>query len=124
MAEGLKARFNAKPYTSVDYSEFVAAQEKPVVSHEIGQWTSYSDYDQIEKYTGVLKPRNLGVFQESLKQHGLTDFAKEFVDASGKLQVLLYKEAIEAGLKTQDFAGFQHLDLHDFPGQGTALVGI
>ena len=38
--------------------------------------------------------------------------------------MLLYKEEIEAALKTPDFAGFQLLDLHDFPGQGTALVGI
>jgi hypothetical protein len=38
--------------------------------------------------------------------------------------MLLYKEEIEAALKTPDFAGFQLLDLHDFPGQGTALVGV
>ena len=44
--------------------------------------------------------------------------------ASGKLQALCYKADIEAALRTKDFAGFQLLDLHDFPGQGTALVGV
>jgi hypothetical protein len=43
--------------------------------------------------------------------------------ASGKLQALCYKADIEAGMRT-DYAGYQLLDLHDFPGQGTALVGI
>ena len=44
--------------------------------------------------------------------------------ASGKLATILYKEEIERALKTPGFSGFQLLDLHDFPGQGTALVGI
>ena len=44
--------------------------------------------------------------------------------ASGKLQALCYKADIEAALRTKDFGGFQLLDLHDFPGQGTALVGV
>jgi hypothetical protein len=44
--------------------------------------------------------------------------------ASGKLQALCYKQEIEAALRTPGFAGFQLLQLHDFPGQGTALVGI
>jgi hypothetical protein len=122
--EGLSARFNAKPYTSVDYTDFISSQDKPVVSHEIGQWTSYPDYEQIKKYTGVLKPRNLEAFQQSLEQNGLSEYAKDFVNASGNLQLLLYKEEIEAALKTPDFAGFQLLDLHDFPGQGSALVGV
>jgi hypothetical protein len=40
------------------------------------------------------------------------------------LQTLCYKADIEGALRTKDFAGFQLLDLHDFPGQGTALVGV
>jgi hypothetical protein len=40
------------------------------------------------------------------------------------LQALCYKADIEAALRTKDFGGFQLLDLHDFPGQGTALVGV
>jgi hypothetical protein len=52
------------------------------------------------------------------------DQAHDFLMASGKLQTLCYKEDIEAALRTPGFAGFQLLDLHDFPGQGTALVGV
>jgi len=44
--------------------------------------------------------------------------------ASGKLQALCYKADIEAALRTPGFAGFHLLQLHDFPGQGTALVGV
>jgi hypothetical protein len=96
----------------------------PVVSHEIGQWCAYPNFDEIGKYTGVLKPKNFEIFHDSLAQHHMLDQARDFLMASGKLQALLYKEEIEAALRTPGFGGFQLLDLHDFPGQGTALVGI
>ena len=48
----------------------------------------------------------------------------DFLRASGKLQALCYKEEIEAALRTPGIGGFELLDLHDFPGQGTALVGV
>jgi hypothetical protein len=50
--------------------------------------------------------------------------AKDFLMASGKLQVLCYKSEIEASLRTRGNGGFQLLSLNDFPGQGTALVGV
>ena len=40
------------------------------------------------------------------------------------MQTLCYKEEIESSLRTPSYSGFQLLDLHDFPGQGTALVGV
>jgi hypothetical protein len=52
------------------------------------------------------------------------DQARDFLMASGRLQTLCYKEEIESALRTPGFGGFQLLDLHDFPGQGTALVGV
>jgi hypothetical protein len=51
-------------------------------------------------------------------------FARDFLLASGKLQNSLYKEDIESALRTPGMGGFHLLDLHDFPGQGTALVGV
>src|SRR5690606_28986475 len=54
----------------------------------------------------------------------LIDIAPKFTLASGKFAANLYKEEIERALKTKGISGFQLLDLHDFPGQGTALVGI
>ena len=50
--------------------------------------------------------------------------AERFLLASGKLQALCYKEEIESALRTPGMGGFELLDLHDFPGQGTALVGV
>jgi hypothetical protein len=52
------------------------------------------------------------------------DEAEAFLMASGKLQALCYKADIEAALRTPGYAGFHLLQLHDFPGQGTALVGV
>lgn len=50
--------------------------------------------------------------------------ADSFLYASGRLQTLCYKMDIEASLRTPGMAGFQLLGLNDFPGQGTALVGV
>lgn len=123
--EGLEARFNAEPLaTDVDYEEVVSRYDVPLVSHEIGQWTSYPDYGQISRYTGVLKPHHLERFRRSLEANAMLEQADAFTSASGKLQVLLYKEEIEAALRTPEFGGFQLLGLSDYPGQGAALVGV
>jgi hypothetical protein len=123
--EGLKSRINAKPpETMTDYRAFVAARTAPVVSHEIGQWCVYPNFDEIAKYAGPLKPRNFEIFRDSLAAHSMGDQARAFLRASGKLQVLCYKEEIESALRTPGMGGFELLDLHDFPGQGTALVGV
>ena len=76
------------------------------------------------KYTGLLKARNFEIFRDPLDRSGMLHQAHDFLMASGKLQALLYKEDIESALRTPGFGGFQLLDLHDFPGQGTALVGV
>ena len=123
--EGLKSRVNAHPPETVtDYAPLIQSAGKPVVSHEIGQWCVYPDFEEMKKYTGVLKPRNFEIFKELLESNHMADQAHDFLMASGKLQTLLYKEEIESSLRTPGFAGFQLLDLHDFPGQGTALVGV
>ena len=96
----------------------------PVVSHEIGQYETYPDYREIEKYTGVLVPENLKIFKERLEQAGMVHMAQKFFQASGKLAVQCYKRELETAFKSRELAGFQILDLQDFTGQGTALVGI
>ncbi|MHC4324787.1 MAG: discoidin domain-containing protein, partial [Planctomycetota bacterium] len=96
----------------------------PIVSHEIGQWCVYPNLREIPKYTGVLRALNFEIFRDSLAGNNMLDKAEDFLLASGKLQALLYKEEIESALRTPGFGGFQLLDIHDFPGQGTALVGI
>lgn len=122
---GLKSRINAKPPETVtDYRDYIAARSVPVISHEIGQWCVYPNFDEIPKYTGYLKPRNFEIFHDRLEANGLAHLARQFLLASGKLQTLCYKEDIESALRTPGMGGFQLLDLHDFPGQGTALVGV
>ncbi|SCD20884.1 putative Beta-galactosidase [Proteiniphilum saccharofermentans] len=123
--EGLNSIINSQPpHTDYDWSQKVPKDGIPVVSHEIGQWCVYPNFKEMEKYTGVLKPKNFEIFQESLRAHKMGHLADSFLLASGKLQSLCYKADIEAALRTPGFAGFQLLDLHDFPGQGTALVGV
>jgi len=122
---GLKSRINAKPpETTADYRDYIAARAVPAISHEIGQWCAYPNFDEIPKYTGYLKPKNFAVFRAFLEHNGLKGLARQFLLASGKLQTLCYKEDIESALRTPGMGGFELLDLHDFPGQGTALVGV
>lgn len=122
---GLTSIINAQPpATDYDWSAYTDKFSQPIISHEIGQWCVYPNFKEIAKYDGVLKAKNFELFQETLKDHGMAQLADSFLLASGKLQALCYKADIEAALRTKDFGGFQLLDLHDFPGQGTALVGV
>lgn len=119
------SRINAlPPETTTEYSADVLSFDVPLISHEVGQWCVYPDFDEIAKYTGVLRAHNFEIFRDFLETAHMGDQAHDFLLASGKLQALCYKEEIEALLRTPDLAGFQLLDLHDFPGQGTALVGV
>ncbi len=121
----LASRINAKPpETMTDYRDHVAKSPVPIVSHEIGQWCVFPNFKEISKYTGVTRACNFEIFRDFLTENHMADQAEAFLMASGKLQTLCYKEEIESALRTPGFGGFQLLDLHDFPGQGTALVGV
>ena len=123
--EELKSRINAKPpETTTDYRAYIEKRDVPVVSHEIGEWCVYPDFAEIPEYTGYLKPKNFEIFRDFLDEAGMGNLAHRFLLASGKLQTLCYKEDIESALRTPGMGGFELLDLHDFPGQGTALVGV
>lgn len=113
-----------RPGTEVNFDYPVSQLSIPIVSHEIGQYQIYPDYNEIRKYKGVLQARNLAVFRERLQKAGMLDQDGDFQKASGAWAALCYKAEMEAALRTRGFAGFQLLDLQDFPGQGTALVGI
>lgn len=123
--QGLNSIINAQaPRTDYDWSEYINRFTQPIVSHEIGQWCVYPNFKEMKKYTGVMRPTNFEIFQESLQENGMKALSDSFLLASGKLQVLCYKADIEAALRTKDFGGFQLLGLYDFPGQGTAPVGV
>lgn len=123
--KAIHSRINEKPpETHTDYRAFIRKHPAPVVSHEIGQWCVYPNLAERAKYTGVLHALNFDIFADSLANHHMLDQAHDFLMASGKAQALCYKEEIESALHTPGMGGFQLLDLHDFPGQGTALVGV
>jgi beta-galactosidase len=96
----------------------------PVISHEVGQWVAYPDYEVMKKFKGYLQPGNYEIFRDSMEAHGLLEKDRAFAQASGRFQLACYKEEIEANLRTPGLGGFQLLDLHDYLGQGTALVGM
>ena len=113
----------------------------PCVGHEIGQYCAYPDFGVIEKFTGkgkytafpqgigygkvpYMHPGNYIIMRDSAKQHGILQKNKALAHASGKFQVACYKEEIEALLRTVSYSGYQLLDLHDYLGQGGALIGL
>ena len=112
------------PNTTMNFEEGCALADVPIISHETAQFQTYPDYDEIQKYTGVLYPYNMEVFRSRLEKAGMQDQAKAFHQASGLWSLQLYKQDIEMDLRTPNMAGFQLLDLQDYPGQGSAYVGI
>lgn len=107
-----------------DFLASIEGLTTPLITHEIGQYSVFPNLDEIDKYTGNLMPLNFKAVKNDLESKGKLHLAPDYLKASGELAVILYKEEIERALKTPGFSGFQLLDLHDFPGQGTALVGI
>ena len=107
-----------------DYRAALEYVHIPVLSHENGQWCSYPDFDVIKKFTGYLRPSNYNIFRHLAQQTGVLEYNQAFAHASGRFQLMCYKEEIEANLRTPGLAGFQLLDLHDYLGQGTALIGL
>ena len=121
------------PNTTMNFDEGCAlafpegtspAKAVPVISHETAQFQTYPDFDEIKKYTGTLYPYNMEVFRSRLEKAGMLDQAKDFHMASGLWSLQLYKQDIEMDLRTKNMAGFQLLDLQDYPGQGSAYIGI
>lgn len=112
------------PNFSTDYTKAITGMPVPMITHEMGQYSVYPNMDEIKKYTGVLDPLNFKAIRHDLQKKDMLNMAHDFTLASGKFSANLYKEEIERNLKTKGMSGFQLLDLHDFPGQGTALVGI
>ena len=112
------------PNTRMNFEEGCSLTNVPIISHETAQFQTYPNYDEIAKYTGALYPYNMEIFRDRLKKAGMSDQAKAFHQASGQWSLRLYKQDIEMDLRTPNMAGFQLLDLQDYPGQGSAYVGI
>ncbi len=112
------------PGTTRNFAEALEGVPMPVISHETGQFQSYPDYAQIDKYTGPLAPYNLMEFRRRLDIAGMAAQAGDFHRASLRWAFELYKADVEMCLRTPGLGGFQLLDIQDYPGQGSAYVGI
>lgn len=112
------------PGTLDDFSDSIRSVPVPVIGHETGQYQVSPDYRDISQFTGVLEARNYEIFRERIEEAGMLDQAHDFVRASGALAAICYREDIELALRTPGLGGFQLLDIMDFPGQSTALVGL
>jgi len=112
------------PSTMFDFRKSLEGVPVPLIGHETGQYQVYPDYRDIPKFTGVTRARNYEIFRERITKAGMLEQTPDFVRASGALAAICYREDIELALRTPGFGGFQLLDIQDFPGQGTALVGM
>ena len=113
----------AAPETVGDYRATMEGRPVPQISHEVGQWYVYPDLSEIAKYSGVLRPVTLEHFRDLAAREGVLPQVPEFVNASGRLSLLLYKEEVERSLRTPQHGGFQLLGLQDSFDQGAAYVG-
>ncbi|WP_026519723.1 hypothetical protein [Butyrivibrio sp. FCS006] len=126
---GMKGYLNNDyPDAKHDYADTVKeirrSYRKPVFSFEVGQYEVLPDFGEIEDFRGVTAPGNLELIKKKVEEKGLLDGWKRRVEATGELSLLSYREEIEAALRTEGYSGISLLGLQDFPGQGTALVGM
>jgi hypothetical protein len=122
-SEWHKGRGIRGPDTQHDLSKVVAEDPRPIIGHEIGAWLYWPDFNEIKKWTGVMALKNFEMIRDDLMKKNLLELQPEFFEACGKFSTLLYKEEIELLLRTQGYGGFSLLDLHDYPTQGTAIIG-
>lgn len=113
-----------RPGSSFDYNANIARFDVPFITHELGQYCVFPDFKEISKYTGTYKAGNFEIFRDMLEDKHMGDQADVFLAASGELQKRCYKYEMEASLRTKGMTGYQLLGINDFPGQGTALVGV
>ena len=126
MIRGQSSLKTEGPATYFDYSDKMDYINMPVLSHEIGQYAVYPNLKEIDKYgaDSVMVPVNYQLIEKRLKEKGLQSKAEEFTASSAHLAAVLYQAEIEAALRSESMSGFQILDIRDFPGQGTATVGL
>lgn len=115
---------NTYPNSVMNFDTALEKSSVPVIGHETGQFQTYPNYDEMKKYTGVLAPWNFEIFRNRLQEARMLEQADDFFKASGAWSVELYRADIEMNLRSERMAGFQLLDLQDYPGQGSAYVGI
>lgn len=126
---GMRGYLNEN-YPSADHTYDAAMAEirksytKPVFSFEVGQFEVLPDFGELESFQGISDPVNLKLIRKRVEERGLLPTWEKYVEATGELSRLAYREEIEAAMRTRELSGISLLGLQDFPGQGTALVGM
>ena len=119
---------NQYPNTKTNYNAAIKRireqYQKPIFSFEAGQYEILPDFDELDDFKGITIPDNLKLIQNKVIENGLCKDWKKYVEATGEIALLSYREEIEAAMRTDDLSGISLLGLQDFPGQGTALVGM
>ncbi len=110
--------------TFVNYDKAVKNIDIPAITFEVGQYCVYPDVKIVEDYHGNMMATNFDVVRKGLTAKGNLDRLNDYIKASGTFGARLYKEDIEAALRTKNLGGFQLLSLYDYTGQKTATVGI
>lgn len=126
---GMKGHINESyPSAKVDYDPCLAdirkTYEKPIFSFEVGQFEVLPDFDELDSFNGISLPVNYEIIKEKAEKAGFIKNWKRIVEATGELALIGYREEIEAAMRTKELSGISLLSLQDFPGQGTALVGM
>lgn len=125
----LEGHINQKyPSTSENYDAVLTrirgAYAAPVFGFEVGQYEVLPDFGELDDFRGVTDPANLRLIRDRVRARGMESIWRDCVAATGELALLCYREEVEAALRTPGMSGLILLGLQDFPGQGTALVGM
>lgn len=121
---GASLNSSGRPNFGDSFTSGAAPVDRPLIAHEIGQFSMFFNPEEIEKYTGSMKPRNLEVFRAAMEKNHLLNMAKPFRESSARFQLSLYKRELEQMLATPELAGFQALGIQDYSGQGTTMCGF
>ena len=119
---------NTYPSARANYREGMAALREafpqPMFSFEVGQYEVLPDFGEMAAFRGVTEPVNYRMIREKAEKKGLLPLWNQMVEAGGELALIGYREETEAVMRTPGMSGLSLLSLQDFPGQGTALVGM
>ncbi len=120
----LNHEYPSSCYTYDEVAQKVQRDGKPVFGFEVGQYEILPEFSEIETFQGVTRAVNMEIIRERVRHQGRLMDWERCVEATGELAYLCYREEVEAVLRTEGMSGLSLLGLQDFPGQGTALVGM
>ncbi len=129
---GLKSRINAlPPETMTDYGDYIAKRHVPVISHEIGQWSTahiplriFCRDQKIQRSFEAGEPGDFPRFTRGL--HSMADQERgNFCSASGEnCRRCVTRKILNRRCARRAWADLNCLASMIFPAKGTAPVGV